>query len=124
MKVLVFIAVFGLGCASTLPRLSPQRCPPGGIDPATLAPLGEQPKPLELFIPPLPIPSSAHGQRSTMRVVVDTLGAVMRDSVMVCGITDERYSHQVAEAAAALRFRPRQIAGRSVQSPALLAYDF
>ena len=123
MKILIFAFLCAAACSTSVSRVVPQRCPPGGIDPATLIPAADQPKAAELFIPPLPIPTGVRGSRSIIRVVVETLGHVIPDSVLVCGIADDRYSHRVAEAAAALQSRPRRVAGRPVIAPALLVYD-
>jgi hypothetical protein len=43
---------------------------------------------------------------------------------MVCGITDATYRDRVADAAIAVRFRPRLVGGRAVVAPALMVYNF
>jgi hypothetical protein len=102
---------------------TPQPCP-SSVDAGSFVTRPDQPKPVRLFSPPRPIPSGVRGSRSTIRVVVDTDGHVMPDSVMVCGIADRRYLGRVADAVAALQFRPRKVNGRSVIAPAIITYDF
>jgi hypothetical protein len=70
------------------------------------------------------MPNDVRGSHASIRVVVDALGRVMSDSVIVCGIANPTYSRRVAEAAAALQFQPRRAAGHPVVAPALLVYDF
>jgi hypothetical protein len=84
----------------------------------------EQARALDRFVPPTPIPDSVHHSRSTIRVVVDTTGRVMQDSVTVCGINDARYRMKVAEAVFRLRFRPAHLANRPIIAPITLVYDF
>ena len=124
MKVSSILCFLLTACASAPRPPSPQLCPSGGIEPATLITLTDQPKPIELLTPPIPIPSSVAGRRASIRVVVDTAGRVMRDSVIVCGLPDERYARRLADLVADIRFRPRQLSGRLVVAPALLVYDF
>lgn len=123
MKALLFLA-FLAACATATSRVAPQRCPSTGIDPDSLVPVAEQPKPIELLTPPLPIPTAIAGQRATIRVVVDSLGAVMRDSVTVRGVSDQAYARRVADLVAGVRFQPRRVGGHPVNSPALLIYAF
>ena len=117
-------AISWVACSAAHSGLAPQQCPLTGIDPTSLVATVEQPKPIELFTPPLPIPTAVAGQRATIRLVVDTAGAVMRDSIMVCGLSDAAYTRRVAELVAAVRFAPRRVGGRPVNSPALLVYSF
>lgn len=124
MKIHLCLLVCAAACSPAVSRVTPQACPRGGVDPTTLVPVAQQPKPTDIFIPPLPIPNGVRGNHSTIRVVVDTVGRVIPDSVLVCGISDVAYSQRVADAVAALQFRPRQIAGRPVVSPALFLFDF
>ena len=111
-------------CSPPLTRVSAWPCPSSGLDPSALLAVADQPKPIELFVPPTPIPTNVAGHRSTIRVVVDTLGRVMSDSITVCGLPNASYAKRLAEAAAAVRFRPRVVANRAVIAPALLVYDF
>src|SRR4051794_15380566 len=94
MTVVFILCALLAACASAPRPLSPRLCPSGEIEAATLIPLAEQPKPVELFAPPVPIPSSVFGHRASIRAVIDTGGRVMRDSVLVCGIPDERYARR------------------------------
>jgi hypothetical protein len=50
-------------CTAAALRVAPQACPSIGIDPATLVAASDQPKPIELFLPPLPIPPFDHSDR-------------------------------------------------------------
>ena len=66
---------------------------------------------------PLPIPASERGRRVEIRVVVDTSGRALRDSVTVCGIRDARYEELVATKMAALPFVPARRDGLAVTWP-------
>lgn len=70
------------------------------------------------------MPPSVQRRRATIRVVVDSAGNVMRDSIMICGIPDAAYRGRLAKAAAALQFVPRGSGAIRQGSPALLIYDF
>jgi hypothetical protein len=124
-RVMKTLLLLGLALVACWPasHATPQPCP-SSVDVGAFVTRPDQPKPLRLFAPPTPIPRSVRGSRSTIRVVVDTLGRVMPDSVMVCGIADRQYVGRVADAVAALRFRPRQVNGRRVIAPAIITYDF
>jgi len=121
--LLILCTALVVACWGPASHATPQQCP-SSIEVGAFVTRPDQPKPVRLFSPPRPIPSSVRGSRSTIRVVVDTLGRVMPDSVMVCGIADRRYLGQVADAVADLRFRPRRVNGRSVVAPAIITYDF
>ena len=123
MKALLILCSALVACSWPGSHATPQQCP-SSVDVGSFVTSPDQPKPVRLFTPPRPIPSSLRGTRSTIRVVVDTLGRVMPDSVMVCGIADRRYLGRVADAVTDLRFRPRRVNGRSVIAPAIITYDF
>lgn len=122
-----FTVLFGAclaACNSSTTRLTPRPCPTHSTDSAVFGPVADQPKTREPFIPPLPIPSDVQHRRATIRIVVDTLGRAISDSITVCGIPNDRYTQRLAEAAAALRFRPRLVASRPIIAPTLFVYDF
>jgi hypothetical protein len=126
---LMTVCVLGLSggvfaCTGPVRLVHPRACPPSGVFdeqvPATLAlPRLESP-----YIPPMPVPTHVHGSHATIRVMVDTLGHVMRDSVTVCGIADAMYAQRMAEEVSQLRFRPGLMNARHVVSPTLVTVQF
>jgi hypothetical protein len=129
MRVLVVVLLFWLAAANACVRrtvdVHPQPCPTGRslMNEVAHADI-EQPRVLDRFVPPVPIPDSVRRSRSTIRVVVDTTGRVMQDSVTVCGINDARYRSKVADAVFQLRFRPARLANRPIIAPMTFVYDF
>src|SRR5215212_9288434 len=117
-------AILALGCSGPPRLVHPRPCPPQGLAnervPVTLA----LPRREKAFIPPMPVSPHVRGNHSTIRLVIDTLGYVMRDSVTVCGITDPMYSQRLAEEAAYLRFRPGLMNARHVVAPTYIIHDF
>jgi hypothetical protein len=88
--------------------------------PATLAlPRREGP-----FIPPVPLSPHVRGNRAVIRVVIDTVGRVMADSVTICGVEDPMYAQRLAEEVSRLRFRPGLMNARHVVAPAFISYAF
>lgn len=124
LLLIALMLAVAVACHSAPQSLGPDRCSGQTVDASTVLPVAEAPKPLELFTPPLPIPTDVFHHRSMIRVVVDTLGRVMRDSTLVCGIPDARFARRLADAAAEVRFRPRLTTSGLVIAPALLIYDF
>jgi hypothetical protein len=125
MKAFVLLFCVALIACGSATRIIPQACPSSGIDRAIGdLPIAYPPKPVELFVPPLPIPDDVIHRRATIRLVIDTLGHAMADSVTVCGIPNARYTQRLAQGVAALRFRPQLVAGRPVVAPVLIVYDF
>ncbi|HEY7395583.1 MAG TPA: hypothetical protein VH559_12100 [Gemmatimonadaceae bacterium] len=122
MKTLLILCSALVACSAAI-HATPQPCR-SNVDFGSLVNRPDLPRPLRLFAPPRPIPSSVRGSRATVRVVVDTVGRVFPDSVMVCGIADRHYLRTLADAVAALRFRPARLNGRWVVSPAVITYDF
>ena len=59
-----------------------------------------------------------------MRVVIDTFGHVMPDSVTVCGISDPMYAQRMAEEVSRLQFRPGLMNAKHVIAPTFLPYAF
>src|SRR5215510_15003383 len=97
IKTLLILCSALVACWWPGRHAAPQPCP-SSVDVGSFVTRPDQPKPVRLFSPPRPIPRSVRGTRSTIRVVVDTLGRVMPDSVMVCGIGDREYLGRVADA--------------------------
>ena len=122
--VLALCVVAAVACVGQTQRIAPLPCPSSGIDVGTLPPAAQRPRPIELLVPPLPIPSSLRNVHATIRVVVDTAGRVVPDSVMVCGIPDVAYSRRFAAEMVALRFVPGRGPTGPIVSPAVLVYDF
>jgi len=90
------------------------------VVPKTLA----LPRPEGIFIPPMPVSSRVRGSHALIRVVVDTFGHVMPDSVTICGIADAMYAQRLAEEVSQLRFRPGLMNARHVVAPTLMTYQF
>lgn len=103
--LLASIVVVG-GCITAPARVAPQPCPAEGIAAASVRPLNDQPTPTTSFRPPLPLPSRVRGQRASIRVVVDTAGRVMPDSITICGLSDVQYANRLAQVVATVRFAP------------------
>lgn len=72
----------------------------------------------------MPISPRVRGNNLLIRVVVDTFGRVMPDSITVCGVADPIYLQRLAEEVSRLRFRPGLMNARHVVAPALLSYNF
>jgi hypothetical protein len=101
-----------LPCAATeltLPR------PDAGFEP---------PRPRGFFIPPLPLPAGVQGQYLQARLVVDSSGATVRDSIAVCGIADATYARELALRLARLTFEPARRNGAAVRAPVIIGYQF
>jgi hypothetical protein len=115
-------AAFAIGCTGPLRVVHPQSCPAKGLESERVSLELAIPHPEGLFIPPMPVPATVHGNRMVVRVVIDTSGRVMRDSVTVCGITDPLYAQRIAEEVSQLRFRPGLMHAKHVIAPTLLIY--
>lgn len=72
----------------------------------------------------MPVSTSVRGKHAVVRVVIDTLGRVMADSVTVCGIADPMYAQRLAEEVSRLRFRPGLMNAKHVIAPTFLPYAF
>jgi hypothetical protein len=118
------VAVLALGCTGPARVVHPQPCPATPLESERISLELLIPHTDRLFIPPMPVPPTLHGRRMTVRVVVDTTGRVMRDSVMICGLQDPTYLQRVAEEVSAMRFRPGLIRAKHVVAPTLFTYDF
>jgi len=69
----------------------------------------------------VPVPPSVRGRRASIRVVVDTAGRVMPDSITICGLPDARYINQLAQAIVTVRFAPAR-AGVAVAGPTQIGF--
>jgi len=121
---LASVAAFAVGCSSSIHVVHPQPCPARSLESETISPELLIPRAENPFIPPMPVPSTTHGRRMTVRVVVDTGGRVMRDSVTICGIQNPLYLQRVAEEVSQMRFRPGLMRAKHVVAPTLFTFDF
>ncbi len=112
------------GCKAPVRLVRMQPCPADGLGSERIPLALAIPHPEGIFIPPMPIPTRVHGNHLLIKVIVDTSGHVMPDSVTVCGITDPLYAQRVAEEVSHLRFRPGLMYARHVIAPALLSFEF
>jgi hypothetical protein len=121
--LLGLVAILLAGCAGPIRLVRPRACPAQGFtyrkDPELSAPRLER-----IFIPPVPVSTLIRGNHSLIRVVIDTVGRVMPDSITVCGISDPMYVQRMAEEVARYRFHPGLLHARHVVAPAFLAHDF
>jgi hypothetical protein len=118
---LILVAGTAFACAPAVQMaVTPRRCPAGGLpDEAVPAEL-TAPAVRGLPILPVPVPASERGRRVTIRLVIDTAGRPLRDSVTVCGVHDPRYEELVAEKMATLTFSPARRDGSPVVWPTRL----
>lgn len=120
--LLVAVALLAMGCASPH-RVHPQPCSARNLaeipSPELLIPRAEH-----VFIPPMPVPATTKGHRMIVRVVIDTTGRVMKDSVTICGIQDPVYLLRLAEEISKMRFRPGLMRAKHVVAPTLFPFDF
>jgi hypothetical protein len=117
-------ALFAGSCSAPVRLVRPRPCPAEGLGGERIPLALAVPHPEEIFIPPMPISTHARGSHLLVRVVVDTSGRVMPDSVSVCGMKDPMYAQRIAAEISRLRFRPGLMFARHVIAPALIVYDF
>lgn len=120
-SILVALVIIGSACTGASTRVAPQPCPVGGIAAGTVRSLNDQPTPMTTFAPPVPVPADVRGHRAEIRVVVDTAGRVMPDSITICGLPDLQYAKRLAAAAATVRFAPAR-PGLSVAGPTQIGF--
>ena len=108
------------------PNLVPagyQACPSSGLRPA-VAPSGlVVPVALSLPEPPTPIPARLRPLEAIVRVVVDTTGHAIQDSVTVCGLDDAAYSRRLVAVALSVQWRPAVLNQRKVVWESLLTFQ-
>jgi len=121
---LAAIALFATGCSSPPRLVRPRSCPATPLESERVSLELAIPHAERLFIPPMPVPSTVKGNRMVVRVVVDTAGFVMPDSVTICGIKDPMYAQRVAEEVSEMRFRPGLMRAKHVVAPTLFTFDF
>src|SRR5260221_884455 len=98
MKPSLFGAVALIaGCTPGVRGVEPLPCPSGGVAVTRSADGVIPPRPRGFFTPPLPPPASVGGARALIRVLVDTTGAVVSDSITVCGVAARRYAATMAD---------------------------
>ena len=118
------VAAFAIGCSSPIGLVHPRPCPATSLESEKISPELLLPRAERPFIPPMPVPSTTHGHRMTVRVVVDTSGGVMRDSVTICGIQNPLYLQRLAEEVSQMRFRPGLMRAKHVVAPTLFTFEF
>ena len=93
------LLTFCLCCATPTrrPSIAPLPCPAGAFRVVADTVGHRLPQPLALFIPPLPIPAAVNGRKPTARLVVDSAGGVMPDSITICGLNDVAYIRRLAQ---------------------------
>jgi len=111
-------------CSAPVRLVRPQLCPARGLAIDWVPPTLALPRREESFIPPMPVSTSVRGNRAVVRVVIDTFGHVMADSITVCGIADPMYAQRMAEEVARLRFRPGLMNAKHVIAPTFIPYAF
>lgn len=121
---LAAIAIVATACANPVRLVRARPCPATGLPFEQPSPELLEPRPDHNFMAPVPIPASTHGKRMVVRVVVDTTGRVMSDSVTVCGIGDPIYAQRIAEEIAQMHFRPGLFHAKHVFVPMRIVYDF
>jgi hypothetical protein len=121
---LAAVSLLAVGCASPVRVVHPQPCPSRNLEAEKISLELAIPRAEQLFIPPMPVPTTTKGHRMVVRVVVDTSGHVMRDSVIICGVPDPMYAQRVAEEVSQIRFRPGLMRAKHVIAPSLFTYDF
>ena len=118
----LLLALGTLACAGAVRGTYPARCADNLI-PAS-SPGYTAPRALQPFSPPLPIPADVRGRRAIARVLVDTAGVPVRDSISVCGLANEAYAREIAWALLQLRFEPARQDGFVRRAPAFVSYEF
>jgi hypothetical protein len=118
------VALVCVACAGPVRLIHPHACPSQGLENEQVPLALALPHPKGVFIPPMPLSPTARGNRAVIRVVVDTFGRVMPDSITICGITDPLYSQRVAEEVSQLRFRPGLMNAKHVVAPTLIVHEF
>ena len=125
MKALVATLLL-VGCASaarqTPPRFLP--CPVDGLPAQVVREGVSPPVPNGFFLPPLPIPASVRGAQSVSRLVVDSTGRAMADSITVCGVPNQAYAERMAAQLARVPFKPARQNGQAVTADVRIGYDF
>ena len=126
MKVVSTISVMlAFACrGATTGSVMPLPCPESMVPvPASVAEF-IAPRPLRRFLPPLPPPASVRGQHVRARVLVDSSGSAVRDSITVCGISDASYAREIARTLGRLTFEPARRQGVALSAPAYFEFRF
>jgi hypothetical protein len=113
--VFVACAVAGASACATAVKTAPLACPEGGVPPVERA-VGEiAPQPQRFSMMPTP-PRDLSGKVATVLLLVDTAGAVVPDSTVLCGLPPSSYATELARSADKARFRPATLNGHPVRS--------
>ena len=118
------VAMFSVACTGPVRVVHPQPCPAQPLESERISLELAIPHAEGVFVPPMPVPTTTKGTRMVIRVVIDTSGRVMHDSVTVCGLHDPMYAQRVAEEVSQMRFRPGLMRAKHVIAPTLLTYVF
>jgi hypothetical protein len=121
VSLLAFVVV---ACSGPVRMVRPQPCPPQSLFNERVPGELSLPRLEKIFVAPMPVPSRVHGNHAIIRVVIDTSGYVMRDSITVCGIKDPMYAQRLAEEVSQLRFHPGLMKARHVVAPTLMPANF
>jgi hypothetical protein len=121
---LAAIVLFVTGCSNPVRLIRPRPCPPSPLEAERVSLELAIPHPDKLFIPPMPVPATMKRSRMVVRVVIDTSGRVMPDSITVCGVKDPMYMQRIATEVSAMRFRPGLMRAKHVIAPTLFTYEF
>lgn len=126
--ILGLTAALTIGCASAaVNSKESSSCPEGGLRTtgSVETPSVSPPTPLGFFLPPLPPLKDVRGHMMVARLVVDTTGWVMRDSVAVCGIPNPAYAQKITQLLANAPFHPaRRPDGEAVRASVIITYPF
>jgi len=111
-------------CTSPVRLVHPQLCSGDTLKSELLPAALAIPRREAAFVPPMPVSPRVRGTRAVARLVIDTLGRVMHDSVTICGLHDPMYAQRMAEELSQLRFRPGLMNARHVIAPTYLPFSF
>jgi hypothetical protein len=136
LDFLIMAVMFGaLACGrQQSSSFTPLPCPAEGLPSPTLragrdivndsgSPLYQPPMPIRVSVPMAQLSAPRGTNLSiTARLVVDTAGLVMRDSITICGARNRRNAMEVARLVAQMTFRPARRGGISVVAPYLFQH--
>jgi hypothetical protein len=105
-------------------HVRPLQCPDDGVNPPAAVAGFTAARPLGQFLPPMPPPASVRGHRALARVLVDSTGVPVRDSITVCGISDASYARDIGLVLARLSFEPARQDGVARRAPAYISFEF
>ena len=119
-RIVVTGAGVALACASAAPypglRYGPECA--SARDQARSEPLPSSivhPRPMELFIPPMPVPNNLRGKTALLEIRVDNLGRPEKGGVRVTGLQNSGYAKKLLTQTRRMRFVPAQLDGCAVE---------